>query len=159
MNPEIPPTSRCGIDTVEISRIEKLLADSHPDDLRKLFSQRELQDAGEGTGRAASLAARFAAKEACCKLFPRETGLGVVEPPDFSVERAAYGAPQITTTPRARAILDRHRVNAIRVSLTHTETSASAMAMAEMKRTDAPWFGKLLYHILPYRRGLVLENI
>jgi KDO2-lipid IV(A) lauroyltransferase len=159
MNPNAPPTSRCGIDTVEISRVEKLLTDAHPDDLRKLFSDRELEDAGEGAGRAASLAARFAAKEACCKLFPRETSLGLVEPQDFSVERDAYGAPQITLTPRAQSVLDRHRISAIRVSLTHTGTSASAVAMAELKKTDVPWFGKFFYHIFPYRRGLVLENM
>ena len=29
--PEAPPNSRCGIDTVEISRVEKLLADLPPE--------------------------------------------------------------------------------------------------------------------------------
>jgi phosphopantetheine--protein transferase-like protein len=153
------PTSRCGIDTVEISRVEKLLSDLPADDLRKFFTGRELQDAGDGTGRAASLAARFAAKEACCKLFPRETSLGVIEPADFSVKRDGYGAPQIVVTGQAQAVLDRHRIATIRVSLTHTESTASAMAMAEMRTTEVPWFGKLLYHLLPYRRGLVLENM
>ena len=33
------------------------------------------------------------------------------------------------------------------------------MAMAETKKTDVPWFGRVLYHLLPYRRGLVLENM
>lgn len=159
MNPATPPTSRCGIDTVEISRVEKLLADSHPDDLRKLFSERELQDCADGAGRAASLAARFAAKEACCKLFPRETSLATIEPADFSVARDAYGAPKIVVSPNAQAVLDRHRIAAIRVSLTHTETTASAMAMAEMRTIEVPWFGKLFYRLFPYRRGLVLENM
>ncbi len=70
--------ARCGIDSVEIARIERLLRETPPEDLLKIFSERELQDSGEGPGRAASLAARFAAKEACLKLFPRETALGTI---------------------------------------------------------------------------------
>jgi len=157
--PETPPNSRCGIDTVEISRVEKLLADLPPDELRKFFSEQELRDAGPGAGRAASLAARFAAKEACCKLFPRETGLGQIEPCDFNVRRDAYGAPQIEVTPNAQFVLDRHRIAASRVSLTHAETSASAVAMDEPKKAEVPWFGKLFYHLFPYRRALVLQNM
>jgi KDO2-lipid IV(A) lauroyltransferase len=156
---DVPPTSRCGIDTVEISRVEKLLADLQPDELRKLFSERELQDSGDGAGRAASLAARFAAKEACCKLFPRETSLGIIEPADFSVARDSYGAPQVVASANAQAVLDRHRIAAIRLSLTHTGTTASAMAMAEMRKTEVPWFGKLFYRIFSYRRKLVLVNM
>jgi phosphopantetheine--protein transferase-like protein len=62
---------RCGIDTVEIARIERLLDETPASELDKIFSTRELTDSGDGPGRAASLAARYAAKEACVKLFPR----------------------------------------------------------------------------------------
>ena len=82
--------SDCAIDTVEITRIERLLAETPADDLAKLFSPQELADAGEGAGRAASLAARFAAKEACLKLFPRETAHNRITAADFSVARDAY---------------------------------------------------------------------
>jgi hypothetical protein len=68
--------SRCGIDSVEISRIERLLSETPAEALSKIFSAQELADSGSGPGRAASLAARFAAKEACVKLFPRELALG-----------------------------------------------------------------------------------
>ncbi|MCB1204167.1 MAG: 4'-phosphopantetheinyl transferase superfamily protein, partial [Verrucomicrobiae bacterium] len=53
---------RNGIDTVEISRIEKLLADLDEEGLRRFFSAEELGDAGSGPARAQKLAARFAAK-------------------------------------------------------------------------------------------------
>ena len=86
---------RCGIDSVEIARIERMLGESPGDDLAKIFSAQELSDSGSGPGRAASLAARYAAKEACIKLFPRELALGQIEPAQFAVERDAYGAPQI----------------------------------------------------------------
>lgn len=159
MSVELPPGARAGIDTVEIARVEKLLGDKTPEELRRLFSDCELQDAGEGEGRTASLAARFAAKEACAKLFPRETALGQLEPADFSVRRDAYGAPVVDVSANAQFVLDRHRIAAIRVSLTHTGSSASAVAWAERRTTEVPWFGKWLYHLLPYRRGVVLGNL
>lgn len=158
MKAESSQAARGGIDTVEITRVEKLLRDLKPEELQPLFSAQELQDAGAGAGRVASLAARFAAKEACGKLFPREIALGVIELADFSIRRDAYGAPVVEVSAHARAVLDRHRIAGIRVSLTHTETSASAIAWADPQTTAVPWFGKLLYYLLPYRRGVVLGN-
>jgi phosphopantetheine--protein transferase-like protein len=152
-------TSRCGLDTVEIPRMESLLRDRTPAELADLFTPRELEEAGTGPGRTASLAARFAAKEACAKLFPRETALGLIAPVDFSVGRDAYGEPRLAVSPRAQAVLDRHRIADLRVSLTHTETMASAMVWADPRETPVPWFGKVLYHLLPYRRAVVLGNL
>lgn len=139
--------------------MEKLIGDSTPAELRRLFSEHELNDAGNGHERAARLAARFAAKEACCKLFPRETALGAIEPCDFTVRRDGYGAPGVEPSDNARTVLDRHRIANIRLSLTHTDTSASAIAWAEAKQTDVPWFGKCFYHLFPFRRGVVLDNL
>ena len=81
--------------------MERLLRETSPEDLRKIFSADELRDSGVGPGRAASLAARFAAKEACLKLFPRETALGAIGVADFSVVRDNYSAPQIVCNPTA----------------------------------------------------------
>jgi KDO2-lipid IV(A) lauroyltransferase len=159
MNSEATSGRGCGLDTVEITRMERLLLDKSPGELTRLFSVQELEDAGAGPSRVASLAARFAAKEACCKLFPRETALGIIAPADFAVERDGYGAPCVKASVNAQAVLDRHRVAGIRVSLTHTETSASAIAWADPRQTEVPWFGRLLYHLLPYRRGVALENL
>src|ERR1051326_392877 len=128
MSPSIPPGVRCGLDTVEIERVERLLKTS--EDLAKFFSKTELEESGNGAGRVASLAARFAAKEACCKMFPRETALQLISPPDFWVQRDNYGAPTVQVTDAARTVLDRYRVGAIRLSLTHTTSSASAIARA-----------------------------
>ncbi len=150
---------RCAIDTVEIARIERLLAETPAADLAKLFSAQELADAGEGTGRAASLAARFAAKEACQKLFPRETALGQLDPHDFSIARDTYGATVVVPSDRAAAVLARARVRAIAVSLTHTATTASAVAMALPATTRAPLLGRLLYRLLPIRRKVIVENL
>src|SRR6266853_3080013 len=154
MNAGHSDTARCGLDTVAISRFERLLADRASSGLEDLFSETELHDAGTGAGRAASLAARFAAKEACCKLFPRETALGEIEPSDFRIRRDPYGAPCVELNPRAQAVLDRHRIAVLKVSLTHTGDSASAVAWAEPNQMEPPWFGKVLYYLFPFRRGL-----
>jgi phosphopantetheine--protein transferase-like protein len=150
---------RNGIDTVEISRIEKLLADLDTEGLRRFFSEEELADAGGGGGRAQKLAARFAAKEACCKLFPKEICLGTIEPHDFSLSRDGYGQPHVLPSERARAVMNRHRVAAISVSTTHTETSATAVASIEPSTMAVPWYGKLIYRVLPLRRRVVMENL
>jgi phosphopantetheine--protein transferase-like protein len=150
---------RCGIDSVEIVRIERMLASTPPAELAQIFSAQELADSGEGPGRSAGLAARFAAKEACAKLFPRELALGRIEPEDFSIARDAYGAPQVVVDARVQAVLDRHRIRAITVSLTHDRTSASAVALALPTHTEVPLAGRLLYRLLPLRRRVILENL
>jgi KDO2-lipid IV(A) lauroyltransferase len=151
--------NRCGIDTVAIARIERLLRETPPSGLLQIFSAEELTHAGDGPGRAASLAARFAAKEACVKLFPREAALWQIEPQDFSVTRDNYGAPQVVCTPRAAAVLARHRVGRIALSLTHEAGSASAVALAEPMTTEVPLAGRLLYTLLPLRRRVILANL
>jgi len=151
--------TRCGIDTVEIARIERLLADTPVGDLTRIFSAQEIRDSGDGPTRTASLAARFAAKEACAKLFPRELALGQIEPTDFSVARDAYGAPQVVFGPKAQALVDRQRIRAITLSLTHDRLSASAVALALPASAEVPVAGVLLYYLLPARRRVILENL
>jgi KDO2-lipid IV(A) lauroyltransferase len=136
-----------------------LLKDRTPAELAEFFSSRELEEAGIGPERTARLAARFAAKEACVKLFPRETALGMIQPVDFSIHRDGYGEPRVSVSLKAQPVLDRHRIAGLRVSLTHTESMASAIVWADFKETAVPWFGKVLYHLLPYRRAVVLSNL
>ncbi len=142
----------CGIDTVEIARIERLLHETAPADLTRFFSPQELADSGDGPGRAASLAARFAAKEACLKLFPREAAMGHLEPADFSVARDNYGAPQVVCAPKARVVLGLHRIKSIALSLTHDRVSASAVALAERAQAQAGAGARFVYRFLPLRR-------
>jgi phosphopantetheine--protein transferase-like protein len=153
------PAGNCGIDTVGIARIERLLAETPADDLARIFSAQELADSGEGPGRAASLAARFAAKEACVKLFPREAALGHIQVEDFSVARDNYGAPQVVASARAAAVMGRHRIASIALSLTHDRASASAVALAVPATTDVPLAGKLLYRFFPLRRAIIVANL
>jgi len=156
---EAPPFTRCGIDTVEIARVERWLRDGHPEDLSRVFAMEELRDAGDGADRAARLAARFAAKEACLKLFPREAALGEVEPADFVVDRDGYGAPHLASAAKVRTLLGRYRLGGIALSMSHDRTHATAVAVSEPAVTGVPLSGRFLYHCLPIRRGVVLENL
>jgi KDO2-lipid IV(A) lauroyltransferase len=148
----------CAVDTVEIARIARLV-EAMPGDLEKLFSPQELSDAGEGAGRIASLAARFAAKEACLKLFPRETALNTITAMDFSVVRDPYGAPQVIASPAAQIVLGLHLVAEIKLSLTHTPLSATAVALRVPKVIQPSRGGRFLYRWLPYRRQVILDNL
>lgn len=150
---------RCGIDSVEIARIERLLREHAPDDLLRFFTPQELADAGTGPGRAASLAARFAAKEACVKLFPREAALAQIEPHDFSVVRDNFGAPQVVPGPRAELLAGRHRLGPIALSMTHDRGSAQAVAIASPVAVRVPLAGRVLYHLFPFRRRVILDNL
>ena len=135
------------------------MIDAMPGELDKLFSKREIEDAGQGPGRIASLAARFAAKEACLKLFPSETALNTITAMDFSVVRDAYGAPHIACSPAAEIVLGRHLVEDINISLTHSETTATAVALRKPKIIKPSWGGRFIYRWLPYRRKVILENL
>jgi KDO2-lipid IV(A) lauroyltransferase len=151
--------ARCGIDSVDIARVERLLVETTPEELHRLFTSQELADCGEGVGRAARLAARFAAKEACVKLFPREAALGEIEPTDFSVARDAYGAPHAVCGPKAVAVLAKNRIGSIALSLTHDKLTAAAVALALPETAAAPLAGRLFYRLLPFRRRTVLDNL
>lgn len=150
---------RQGIDTVEIARIEKLISELDDSGLRDFFSEAELADAGSGPGQAQKLAARFAAKEACCKLFPKEICLGRIEPFDFSVAKDGYGQPSIVPSPRGRAAMDLHQIERIDVSLTHTEATATAIASVEPRFLCPAWYGRLAFRFFPLRKTVVMENL
>ncbi len=150
---------RCGIDSVEIPRMQRMLQDTPREALLRLFSSEELRDAGDKSGRVARLAARFAAKEACLKLFPREAALQTITAADFSVTRDNYGAPGVHCSDAADIVLGRHRVSHISLSLTHDRSSASAIALAVPRYNHVPLSGKIIYHLLPVRRAVILDNL
>ena len=158
MTPETALPDGCAVDTVDLARIARLVAEI-PQELHKLFSPQELIDAGQGGGQIASLAARFAAKEACLKLFPKEAALNIITAMDFSVIRDAYGAPQIVTTQDADIVLGRYLVERIQISLTHSATAACAVALRVPRPISPGAAGRFIFRWLPYRRQVILENL
>ncbi|HUI27200.1 MAG TPA: 4'-phosphopantetheinyl transferase superfamily protein [Candidatus Kryptonia bacterium] len=153
------PLLRCGIDRVEVARIQRLLGAAAPDALMRIFSPQELDDAGGNGDRATNLAARFAIKEACLKLFPREAALGQIELPDFAVAQDSDGRHRVVGTRKVEQLLARYRLKPIAVSLRHDGPSVSAITVAEPAETSAPPIGRLAYHLVPIRRRVVLENL
>ncbi len=136
------------------------LLDATPEaELARLFSAEELSEAGNGPRRAARLAARFAAKEACLKLFPRETALETLAANDFSVSRDNYGAPWVTCSETAAFVLRRYRLDRIELSMAHDRTSAWAVALTVPMTTKVSLWGRILYRLLPIRRAVILENL
>jgi holo-[acyl-carrier protein] synthase len=120
----------CGIDLVEIRRIKHLVESSSADALKSIFSNQEIEYSGTRKNRFGRLAARFAAKEACLKLFPQETASGSIYLRDFSVENDSYGSPCIVLSTIARAISDNYGFDYISISLSHTKAHAIAVAIA-----------------------------
>ena len=87
---------RCGVDIVEIERFERFLANADEDQLRTVFSEAEMEYCNAKATRTQSLAARFAVKEACLKLFPQELALKSIDFGDFEVEIDNWGAPSVS---------------------------------------------------------------
>jgi len=155
----MPNKYKCGIDHVEIARVQELVDHSSAEDLKAIFSEQELDDTGQSNNRYGRLAARFAAKEACLKLFPKETAIAAIDLSDFSVRKDGYGAPYIIPSPRANALQDLYGFGQISISLSHTRSHAVAMAITLGRDFKAPLIGRLAYRLLPIRRKLILANL
>ena len=120
-----------GMDLVRIERIRRVL-DDHPERFRaRVFTPTECRDAADrGAGEVASLAARFAAKEAALKALGtgRSSGIGWK---DVEIQRTDSGAPILLLH---GAAADRARMLGLsnwRVSLTHDRETAGAVVVAD----------------------------
>lgn len=116
-----------GVDAVDIARFAAVL-ERRPRLRERLFTADELADVGERPSSAASLAARFAAREATMKALG--VGLGAFGFHDVSVSRGASGAPTLVVDGRARELAEHAGVTGWRVSLTHTDAVAVAVVAA-----------------------------
>ena len=119
-----------GVDMVAIARIEALWRDSGERFLARVFTDQERTYCLELARPAESLAARFAAKEAVMKCLG--TGwTGGVAFREIEVQRAATGAVQLAVTGHAAAAAQRLGIGRLHLSLTHTDTIATAFVVAE----------------------------
>lgn len=118
-----------GIDAVEIERIEQLLAREGSRFLQRVFTAAEAAYCESVARPAQSFAARFAAKEAVLKClgtgWAAGTGFREVE-----VVRAASGSVSVRLHGEAAAHAERLGIRAIALSLTHTQATAMAFAVA-----------------------------
>lgn len=116
-----------GIDSVDLPRFAEVLA-RRPTLAQRVFTDGERSFAGRLSNPVPSLAARFAAKEAVMKALG--VGLGSIDWTDVEVVRSNSGPPQLSVTGRAAALAGEMGVSSWRLSITHTDTVASAVVAA-----------------------------
>jgi holo-[acyl-carrier protein] synthase len=116
-----------GIDAVELERFRRALART-PRLAERLFSDAERAYALRRKDPTERLAARFAAKEAVMKAMG--VGLWAFNYRDVEVVRAPSGAPSLRLTGKAARIASERGIHEWRLSLTHTEHTAHAVAVA-----------------------------
>jgi phosphopantetheine--protein transferase-like protein len=117
-----------GTDLVEVARF-RLAMERQGDRLtERLFSEAEREYAGRQKDPTKSFAARFGAKEAVMKAMG--VGLWKFKLRDVEVIRAKSGAPSVALHGRAAEMATERGVTAWKLSLTHTETTAMAVAIA-----------------------------
>ena len=119
-----PP--KIGLDLLEIARLERALA-RHPGLAQRVFRDGELAYAAARARPGMHLAARFCAKEAVGKAL----GMDAWELRDVEVvSPAGGGVPEVTLHgPVARRA--RELGGAVRISLTHTDEQAGAVAIID----------------------------
>lgn len=118
-----------GIDLVDIARFERTLQRRGDAFRRKLFTAAEQAWCDRRSSPAASYAARFAAKEAVLKALG--TGWsGGIRWTDVEVVRGAKGAVSVKLWGKAAAVAKKKGAATIHLSLTHTDATAGAVAVA-----------------------------
>ena len=116
-----------GVDAVEIDRFRRSLERTLSMKSR-LFTSEELEYVEPHVDPTASLAARFAAREAVMKAMG--VGLGAFEFHDVWVQRAESGRPTLAVTGRAQQIANELGVTDWHLSITHTASTAIAYVIA-----------------------------
>jgi holo-[acyl-carrier protein] synthase len=114
-----------GIDIVEITRLASAIEDHGENFLNRIFTPGELLEVGDKT---ASLAARFAAKEAVAKALG--TGIGPINWKEIEILRGTAGKPELFLNGQAAVIADKLRLDKWSISLSHSHTYAIAVAVA-----------------------------
>lgn len=114
-----------GVDIVEVERIEKSVARFGEHFLRRIYTDQELAYC---QGRANSLAARWAAKEAVAKALG--TGIGNVTWLDIEVVCDVSGRPSLQLHRTAAQKAAELGLETWLLSLSHTESTAIAFVVA-----------------------------
>lgn len=120
-----------GIDLVDLERVKTLLANKGDKAMTRFFSDREreyLATRADATGHAA---ARIAAKEAVYKAMQAIQGARSVGWRDIEVARDNEGRPAIELHGHAARLSRENGGLRIQISLTHSSTSAGAIAIVE----------------------------
>lgn len=116
---------RTGVDLVEVSRIRDAIARHGERFVVRIFTKAERRDSGD---RVASLAARFAAKEAVAKALG--CGIGAVSWLEIEIRNDENRAPHLHLYGEAQKRAQEMGLLNWSVSLSHTESQAIAFVVA-----------------------------
>jgi holo-[acyl-carrier protein] synthase len=117
-----------GIDLIETSRIQESLERFGDRFLNRVFLKGEIDYCMKMAAPARHLAARFAAKEAVSKAFG--TGIGSsLGWKDIEVCRKDHGEPFLVLHDKGLELARTRKVGSTKISLTHHETAAAAVAI------------------------------
>ena len=112
---------RTGVDLIEISRIEEVVARHGKHYLERVYTLAELEQCGK---RAESLAGRFAAKEAAAKALG--CGIGDVTWKEIEVLGDEQNAPVLTLHGIAKQLADEIGLTEWSVSISHSQSHTVA---------------------------------
>lgn len=116
---------RTGVDIVEISRFERLNPAIKARFLKRVFTPQELEKCSNSS---ASLAGRFAVKEAVAKAL--QTGIGPVSWQDIETIEGPAGEPILVLRGGAARLAEQLALTHWSISISHTATIAIAVALA-----------------------------
>lgn len=116
---------RVGIDLIEVARVQRSLERFGDRFLARIFTAQERVYCD---GRAASLAGRFAIKEAVAKALG--TGIGAVRWQEIEVVNDAQGRPFLYLHGAARKMADDQGLQHWDISLSHSGSHAIGLAVA-----------------------------
>lgn len=114
-----------GIDLIEIQRLQSAVERHGDRFLERIFTSNELAEVGKSP---ASLAARFAAKEAVAKALG--SGIGPVRWKEIEILRAPNGQPELRLYGAATQLAAERRLSTWSLSLSHSQDFAIAVAVA-----------------------------
>ncbi len=114
-----------GVDLIEIERIREAIERHGDKFIARIFTENEQRESG---GRMASLAARFAAKEATAKALG--CGIGDVRWLDIEVRGDENNAPHLYLHGEGEKMANKLGLSTWSVSLSHTESQAMAFVVA-----------------------------
>jgi len=117
-----------GIDIVKIDRIRQSVERTGQRFLDRVFSKEELDYCMKRKNPYPSLAARFAAKEACIKAVP---SVGLVVVGDVETAISPEGKPYIKAKGKLAEAFEKAGVSRAHLSLTHEKEYAVAMVILE----------------------------
>ena len=117
-----------GVDIIEITRIEKAIANWGERFLNRIYTEAELELCRK---KSPPLAVRFASKEAVMKLLG--TGVKGVRWKDIETLAHPSGKPLVNLYGSAKAKAENLGIKEIAVSLSHSREYAIAMVTAESK--------------------------